>query len=194
MRGTSTTYEYTLRRRATLPFSATVSTPARFTSQPIANADGIGMWLYFTNNPTDDIALSTFSIKSIIAQAVRAHLHYVELRTAYGAYWELTPSAQPRIDALIDGLAAHHIRSIGWTVPRSDDFADLSASIRTLHYRTARGNRFAGLAIDLSPPADVTRALRASFARIRAFSNLPAEIQTSIIEAHKLGAIGMRAF
>jgi len=80
---------------------------------------------------------------------VRAGLHYVELRTAYGAYWEITPEAKPTIDAIVDGLAAHGIGTIGWTVPRDTTFEDLQASVRNAYYRTAKGTRFTGLAIDL---------------------------------------------
>jgi hypothetical protein len=82
-------------------------------------------------------------------QAVHAGLHYVELRTAYGAYWEITPEAKPTIDALIDGLAAHGIGTIGWTVPRDTTFEDIQATVHTAYYRTARGTPLTGVAVDL---------------------------------------------
>ncbi len=71
------------------------------------------------------------------------------MRTAYGGYWEITPEAKPTIDAIIDGLAAHGIQTMGWTVPRDTSFEDLQASIRTIYYRTAKGTPLHGLAIDL---------------------------------------------
>jgi hypothetical protein len=76
-------------------------------------------------------------------------LHYVELRTAYGAHWLIPPSAKPTIDAIVDGLAAHGIVPMGWTVPREVTFEDLATSMRTIHYRTARGTPLRGIAIDL---------------------------------------------
>ncbi len=284
----NTAYTYTLKRRSAFSSTRDVRTPHAMQQQSITSMRGIGMWLYFTNNPADSIDIDTLHPKTIIEQAVRAHLRYIELRTAYGAYWELIPTARARIDAIIDGLAAHGIATIGWTVPRRDDFSDLSASVQTLAYRTAKGNGFAGLALDLergddfmgdgasgehamqryirhvreaigpqplliatiedpaleiSPPAastyrsiaryvrvwqpmtywrmmskhptsphDVARDLTASYRRLRALAKLPisiggqtvgeghngpptpAEIRTSIMQARRLGALGICFF
>ncbi|HZZ64078.1 MAG TPA: hypothetical protein VFE17_01140 [Candidatus Baltobacteraceae bacterium] len=115
----------------------------------IDNAAGKAMWLYFTANPTDAIYYKHLNPQHIVDQAIRAGLHYVELRTAYGAYWEITPEAKPTIDAIIDGLAAHGIGTIGWSVPRDLTVEDLAASVKTAYYRTAKGTPFTGLAIDL---------------------------------------------
>ncbi|MDQ2681681.1 MAG: hypothetical protein M3Y21_11800 [Candidatus Eremiobacteraeota bacterium] len=126
-----------------------IRTPASLPATRIANASGTAMWLFFTSNPTDAIYYKNLDPKAIVEQAVKAHLHYVELRTAYGAYWELTPQVRPTIDAIIDGLAAHGIGTIGWTVPRDSMYEDLLASTRTAAYRTAKGTPFTGLAIDV---------------------------------------------
>ncbi len=115
----------------------------------IGNAGGKAMWLYFTANPTDPIYFKNLDPQQIVDQAVRAGLHYVELRTAYGAYWEITPEAKPTIDAIIDGLAAHGIGTMGWTVPRDITFEDLQASVRTAYYHTAKGTPLTGLAVDV---------------------------------------------
>lgn len=127
------------------PVAAPYAPPRTFAGA----ASGVGMWLYFTSNPLDQLYFKHLNPRRIVAQAVRAHLHYVELRTAYGAYWEVTPEAKPTIDAIIDGLAAHGIGTVGWTVPRDTSFEDLAASVRTAYYRTAKGTRFTGLALDL---------------------------------------------
>lgn len=118
-------------------------------STSVSAAAGKAMWLYFTANPIDPLYYKHFDPKAIVDQAVRAGLHYVELRTAYGAYWEVTPEAKATIDAIIDGLAAHGIGTIGWTVPRDTTFEDLQASVRTAYYRTPKGTRLTGLALDL---------------------------------------------
>ncbi|HEY9179995.1 MAG TPA: hypothetical protein VIO32_04710 [Candidatus Baltobacteraceae bacterium] len=132
---------------------ATVAVRASTLSAPpvtsVSNAAGKAMWLYFTTNPLDALYWKHLNPKTIVDHAVRAGLHYVELRTAYGAYWEITPEAKPTIDAIIDGLAAHGIGTIGWTVPRDATFEDLSASVRTAYYRTAKGTPLTGLAIDV---------------------------------------------
>lgn len=134
------------RGRAITPPVLTMSKPP---PTSVANAGGKAMWLYFTSNPLDDIYYGHLNPQQIVDQAVRAGLHYVELRTAYGAYWEITPQAKPTIDAIIDGLAAHGIGTIGWTVPRDTMFDDVSASVRTAYYRTAKGTPLTGVAVDL---------------------------------------------
>ncbi len=126
-----------------------VLTPPAPPPTAIANAGGKAMWLWFTSNSLDKIYFKHLNPAKIVAQAVRAHLHYVELRVAYGAYWEITPEAKPTIDAIIDGLAAHGIGTVGWTVPRDSMFDDVAASVRCAYYRTVKGTRFTGLAVDL---------------------------------------------
>ncbi|MDE2482767.1 MAG: hypothetical protein KGN02_11300 [bacterium] len=128
---------------------APVLTPPDPPPSSIANASGVGMWLFFTNDPLDDIYVGKLDPRAIVAQAVRAHLHYIELRTAYGGFWEITPTAKPIVDAIVDGLAEHGIRTIGWTVPRDLSFEDLRQSVRTATYRTARGTPLVGVAVDL---------------------------------------------
>ena len=143
-------YRYILYRSDRPPVKlGPVSAPADPPRTSVAAASGKAMWLYFTVNPIDPLYFKHLDPQAIVGQAVRAGLHYVELRTAYGAYWEITPEAKPTIDAIVDGLAAHGIGTIGWTVPRDTTFEDLQASVRNAYYRTAKGTRFTGLAIDL---------------------------------------------
>ncbi len=144
------TYRYVLYRADAPPANlAALSVPGDPPPTSVRNAGGKAMWLYFTANPIDAIYYKHLHPAAIVRQAVQAGLHYVELRTAYGAYWEITPEAKPTIDAIIDGLAAHGILTIGWTVPRDITHEDLAASVRTAYYRTAKGTPLAGLAIDL---------------------------------------------
>ncbi len=143
-------YRYLVYRSGRPPVTLpVVTTPAAPPATKIANAGGKGMWLFFSTSPLDDNYVGKMDPKAIVAQAVHAGLHYVELRTAYGAYWQVTPQAKPAIDAIIDGLAAHGIGTIGWTVPRAITFEDLAASVRTAYYRTPNGTPLAGLAVDL---------------------------------------------
>lgn len=133
-------------RRTTLPF---VSVPAALAPVPVSTVSGKGMWLYWSVNPIDDDYFGKLDPNAIVDRAVSAGLHYVELRTAYGAHWQIPPAAKPAIDAIVDGLAAHGIAAVGWTVPREATFEDLSASVRTAEYRTAHGTPLRGVAIDL---------------------------------------------
>lgn len=147
------------RYRYTLTFDGTtrtvsVSMPAEAPARSISAASGMGMWLYFSTNPLDAIYYRNLEPQAIIDQAVRAHLRYVELRTAYGAYWQITPDARPVIDAIVDGLASHRIATVGWTVPRDGTFEDLQASVRSAYYRTARGTPLGGVAVDLERGGD----------------------------------------
>lgn len=143
------TYRYLLYRAGYKPVTLRATTPPAPPTTSISNASGTGMWLYFTTNPLDKIYFKHLNPRAIVAQAVKAHLHYIELRTAYGAYWEITPEARPTIDAIIDGLAAHGIGTIGWTVPRDTLFNDVSATVRSAYYRTAKGTPLTGVAIDV---------------------------------------------
>lgn len=142
-------YRYVLYRSGAAPVTLHATALPAPVRTSVANASGTAMWLFFTANPIDAIYWKHLNPKAIVDQAVRAHLHYVELRTAYGAYWEITPEAKPTIDAIIDGLAAHGIGTIGWTVPRDPTFEDLQASVRTAYYRTAKGTPLTGLAVDV---------------------------------------------
>lgn len=128
---------------------AAVHTPAEPPSTTVGNAAGKAMWLFFSNDPTDANYFARLDPTAIVDRAVRSGLHYVELRTAYGAFWEVTPEAKPTIDAIVDGLAQHGIGTIGWTVPRDTMFDDLAQSVRTAYYRTARGTPLTGVAVDV---------------------------------------------
>jgi hypothetical protein len=110
---------------------------------------GKSAWLAFSGDPLDDDAYAKLDVDQIVATAVRAGLRSVELRIAYGAFDEVTPSAKATIDRLIDGLCAKRIAVIGWTVPRAVAFDDLSRNVAVASYRTPAGNAITGLAVDL---------------------------------------------
>ncbi|MDQ6826915.1 MAG: hypothetical protein M3Z14_06940 [Candidatus Eremiobacteraeota bacterium] len=142
-------YRYIVKRGTSITAVPAVRTFSGLPATSVAAASGKAMWLFFSTNPYDDNYYAKIDPQRIVAQAVKAGLHYVELRTAYGEYWQITPEARPTIDAIIDGLAIHHIGVIGWTVPRQATYADLLMSVKTAYYRTSRGTRFTALALDL---------------------------------------------
>jgi hypothetical protein len=141
-------YRYTIARDGS-DTSLEVQVPAALPDVPVSVAAGKGMWLWWSVNPLDDNFYGKLDPNAIVDRAVRAGLHYVELRTAYGAHWLITPEAKPTIDAIVDGLAAHGIAAVGWTVPREVTFEDLSTAMRTIEYRTSSGTPLRGIAIDL---------------------------------------------
>ncbi len=144
------TYRYVVYRAGQPPAHLPPAhTPPEAPHVDISAASGKAMWLYFGTNPYDNHYLGTWNPQTFVDQAVQAGLHYIELRTAYGAYWEVDPQNKHIIDAIIDGLAAHGIGTIGWTVPRQASFEDLSVSVKTAYYRTAKGTPVTGLALDL---------------------------------------------
>ncbi len=142
-------YRYIVERTGHEPARLTVTTPAAPPATALDNVRGKGMWLFFTSNPLDSIYFKHLDPQAIVDQAVRARLHYVELRTSYGAYWEITPEAKPIVDAIVDGLAAHGIKTIAWAVPRDESFEDVQAAVRGAYYRTAKGTPLDGIALDV---------------------------------------------
>ncbi|HEY0798202.1 MAG TPA: hypothetical protein VGD50_03575, partial [Candidatus Baltobacteraceae bacterium] len=131
-------------RRTTL----SVDVPPEF-DVPAGAIAGKGMWLSFSPSARDPDAYTKLDPQAVVAQALAAGLRYIELRTAYGEYWEVTPQAQSTIDALIDLAAQAGISVIGWTVPRTTSYDDLALATRTAAYTTPQGNHFAGIAVDL---------------------------------------------
>jgi hypothetical protein len=115
---------------------------------------GKSAWLAFSADPLDDGAYTKLDVDGIVDTAVRAGLRSIELRLAYGAFDEVAPPAKATIDRLIDGLAAHRVAVIGWTVPRSVAFDDVARTVAVAAYRTPGGNGISGLAIDVERGED----------------------------------------
>lgn len=143
-------YRYTVRRYPSQPGPfATAVTPPALPPTDLSMASGKGMWLYWSLDPIDDNYYAKLDPAKIAEQAARAGLHYVELRSAYGAFWQIPPAAKPRIDAIIDDLAAKGILTMAWSVPREATFEDISTSVRSAQYRTAKGTPVHGIGVDL---------------------------------------------
>jgi hypothetical protein len=115
----------------------------------IGTIRGKSAWLAFSADPLDDDSFAKLDVDRIVATALRSGLRSIELRLAYGAFDESAPAAKATIDRLIDELTAHGIAVIGWTVPRAAAFDDLAENAAVAAYRTPRGSRISGLAVDL---------------------------------------------
>jgi hypothetical protein len=143
------TYRYAVARSGISPATLTVNVPAEAAAQPLRAAGGKGVWLQFSPDPRDGDSYASLDAAAIAERAAKAGLRYIELRLAYGEFWEITPDARRPVDALIDAAAARGIAVIGWTIPREASFEDLASSVAAANYRTARGTRLAGVALDL---------------------------------------------
>ena len=84
-----TTYHYTIYSAGKPPAATTIRSLPEIAGNTSNIATVKGMWLYYGTNPYDDHYIGHWNAKDYVDQAVRAGLHYVELRTAYGAYWEV---------------------------------------------------------------------------------------------------------
>jgi hypothetical protein len=147
-------YRYRVIRVGSATVSLRVRTPPELPPQSLATLRGKGVWLSFSPDPRDDDSYVSLDAAAIADRAARAGLSYIELRFAYGPFWEITRAAKPAVDALIDAAAAHGVAVIGWTVPRSLSFEDLSGSVAAASYRTPRGTRVSGVALDLERGGD----------------------------------------
>jgi len=123
--------------------------PPQLAESTVDAIRGKSAWLAFSADPLDDAAYTKLDVDGIVDTAVRAGLRSIELRLAYGAFDEVAPPAKATIDRLIDGLAAHHVAVIGWTVPRTIAFDDLARNAAVAAYRTPSGNGVSGLAVDV---------------------------------------------
>ncbi len=145
-------YEVSLHGRA--PVELKLATPGEPSFASIDRFGGKAMWLSFSPSPTDSNAYAHLDANAIVARARASGIRAIELRVAYGPFSQITPDDGPTIDALLDAAASNGIAVLAWTVPRSTAFEDLATAVRMARYRTARGARFAGLAVDLERGGD----------------------------------------
>lgn len=144
-----TEYRYAVARFGIGTTTLTVNVPPEGAVQPLSAVGGKGVWLQFSPDPRDGDSYASLAAAAVAERAAKAGLRYIELRLGYGEFWEITPNARPAVDALIDAAAARGIAVIGWTIPREASFEDLALSVAAANYRTARGTRLAGVAVDL---------------------------------------------
>jgi hypothetical protein len=143
------TYRYEVARQGAAAMrTGPVRVPRSLPRTAVANAAGSGAWLFYTTDPIDGEYYARLDPGAIVRQAVAAHLHYVELRVAYGEFFEITEEAKPTIDAIVDGLEARGVGVIAWVVPRQVSYWDLRTAVEAAEYRTVNGRHFTGLAID----------------------------------------------
>ncbi|MDQ2817254.1 MAG: hypothetical protein M3T49_03465 [Candidatus Eremiobacteraeota bacterium] len=135
--------------------SVPVAPPAAMPPSDITAISGKGMFLYFAPTPDGDHGWARLDPDALIIQARSAGVRNIELRMAYGAFFESdNPAARSWVDRVIDGAAAAGINLLAWEVPRRGTTEDVAEAVSTARYRTQRGNGFGGLALDIENGSD----------------------------------------
>ncbi|MBV8365685.1 MAG: hypothetical protein JO194_04215 [Candidatus Eremiobacteraeota bacterium] len=131
---------------------ARAQTPVEMADTDIGAIAGKGMFLFFSPDTSDRNSYAQFDPDEVVAQAVKAGVSDIELRVSRGTFAEAAnPEVRAWLDRLIDAASAAGIKLIAWSVPRRNTADDVAESIEMAQYRTAAGNGFAGLALDLEP-------------------------------------------
>ncbi len=129
-----------------------VDTPAPMADTSLDAIAGKGMFLFFSPDTNDPNSYSQFDPDTVIAQAAKAGVSEIELRTSRGTFAEAaSPQARAWFDRIIDNAAAAGIKVIAWSVPRRNSSDDVAQSVAMARYTTPAGNGFAGMALDLEP-------------------------------------------
>ncbi|HEY7982419.1 MAG TPA: fibronectin type III domain-containing protein [Candidatus Eremiobacteraceae bacterium] len=117
----------------------------------VGSISGKGMFLFFTPDAADpEHGYPSYDTNSVIATAVAAGIRDIELRLAYGSFFQASnPGARAWLDGFIDASAAAGIRLLAWEVPRQATTSDIAEAIAIARYRTPSGNGFGGLALDI---------------------------------------------
>ena len=117
----------------------------------LRSISGKGMFLYFTPDPADpEHGYPSYDIGAVMEQARSAGIRNIELRLAYGSFFEASnPGARAWLDQFIDAAAGAGIRLLAWEVPRRATTPDICEAIAIARYRTPAGNAFSGSALDI---------------------------------------------
>jgi hypothetical protein len=131
--------------------SNAVELTGEMSSTTLRSISGKGMFMFFTPDTADpEHGYSSYDINSVIETAAGAGIRNIELRLAYGSFFEASnPGARAWLDAFIDASAAAGIRLLAWEVPRRATTSDIAEAIAIARYRTPAGNGFSGLALDI---------------------------------------------
>jgi hypothetical protein len=150
----TTAYTYTvlaaLSEGSVTASSGFIATPPDMQSTSIDAISGKGMFLYFVPDATDPNGYPNYDPDAVVAKAQSAGISHIELRLARGTFFEgSNPAARTWLDSFIDKADAAGIALIAWQVPRRATTDDAAQAVSIARYRTAAGNGFAGLALDI---------------------------------------------
>ncbi len=130
--------------------TSAVETPPAMSGTSVNSISGKGMFLYFAPMPDGDHGWGKLDPEAIVTQARNAGISNIELRMAYGSFFEADSAASlDWMNRLIDAAASAGIRMLAWEVPRRGTTEDAAESVAIARHRTPRGNGFVGLALDI---------------------------------------------
>jgi len=117
----------------------------------LASISGKGMFLFFTPDEADpEHGYPAYDINAVMKKAVKAGIRNIELRLAYGSFFEASnPGARAWLDRFIDACANTHIRLLAWEVPRRAASPEIAEAIAIARYRTPAHHGFSGSALDI---------------------------------------------
>ena len=119
--------------------SNAVETPGGMRATSLRSISGKGMFLFFSPDVADpEHGYPAYDINAIMDKATTEGIRNIELRMAYGSFFEASnPGARAWLDQFIDASAAAGIRLLAWEVPRRATTSDISEAIAIARYRTA---------------------------------------------------------
>lgn len=148
------TYAYSV--AASLPGGAltattqTVIAPLNMRPSTLNAISGKGMFLYFSPAAGEANSYDKYDPQAVVDRAVRSGITHIEVRMARGTFFEGTDAgAHAWLDDLIDKATVAGVRLIAWQVPRRATSDDAAQAVAAARYRTAAGNGFEGLALDV---------------------------------------------
>ncbi len=152
----SVAYEYSvvaqLAAGSAVAVADPLQTPDEMPSTSLDAASGKGMFLFFSPDTNDPNTYTRFDPDEVVARAAKAGVGEIELRMSRGTFFEAASGqSQAWLDRMIDAAAGAGIKLLAWSVPRRSTADDVAESVMLARYRTAAGNGFAGLALDLEP-------------------------------------------
>jgi hypothetical protein len=165
-------YRYSVTQLGGSSRTIDVAVPPDIQRQSLRAFAGKGAWLRYSPDARDDDSYTRLDANAIVTRAKRAGLRYLELRLAYGEFWEVSATAKPYVDGLIDAAARQGIAVIAWTVPRAPTFDDVALAVQAANYRTASGTPVAGLAIDFERGSEYMGEGSKARAALTTYANL----------------------
>lgn len=127
-----------------------ITTPPAILSQTISAMRGKGITVFFTSGRTEKSYFKKLNPHTIVEEADRMGIRYIQLRTIYGSYSHvLHPDMYRWLDELLDESHQHHIVLFSWCIPQRESSRALAEDILLASHKSAQGNSFAGISLDL---------------------------------------------
>jgi hypothetical protein len=135
-----------------------VTTPTKPNNKPLSTLGGKGIILFFNSDPGSSLYYRKLSPQKVIQETKTLGLHYIELRTVYGAFSHFNdPALVNWLNQFLDLAAANNIPVISWSIPRRETSASVATDAALAAHTTPAGNTFSAIALDLELGAGYMR-------------------------------------